>query len=75
MELESRLNGGNGVLSPPATFATPASSLSAPEQLGQPTPAYNTQQLQQDYSFQGVQNRFPAIAFLDSDSFKHGGYV
>lgn len=77
MELESRLNTGNGVLSPPTTFAaTPASSLSVQETLGGPTPAaFNpAPQPTQDYTWQ-VQNRFPAIAFLDSDSFKHGGFV
>lgn len=75
MELESRLNGGNGVMSPPTTFATPSSALSAAEQLGQPTPAYNPPQQQQDFPSQPILNRFPAIAFLDSDSFKHGGSV
>jgi hypothetical protein len=70
MELESRINGGNGVISPPTSFATPSSTLSGPEALGQPAPGYNPPQ---DYLWQGVQNRFPAIAFLDSDSFKNGG--
>src|SRR3954447_26902185 len=27
MELESRINGGNGVISPPTSFATPTSTL------------------------------------------------
>jgi hypothetical protein len=72
MELESRLNGGNPVLSPPTSLATPSSTLSGPEPLGQSTPGYNPPQ---DYPWQGVHSRFPAIAFLDSDSFKHGGFV
>lgn len=74
-ELEARFigpNGGNGVISPPPTFATPSSTLSGPETLGQPGPAYNPPQ---EYIWQGVQNRFPAIAFLDSDSFRDGGCV
>lgn len=73
MELEAKFNGGNGELGPTPTFATPSSSaLSGPEGLGHPPPAYNHPQ---EYVYQGVQNRFPAIAFLDSDCFRSGGYV
>jgi len=69
-ELESKMNGGNGMLSPPANFATPASTLSGSDNMGQAVPGYPPPQ---EYPWQGVQNRFPAIAFLDSDSFKNGG--
>jgi hypothetical protein len=71
MELESRLNGGNSMVSPPASFPTPSSNLSNPDSLGLPLPPYNPPQ---DYTWQGVQNKFPAIAVLDSDTFKNGGY-
>ena len=73
MELESslsRLNGGgmNSQLSP---YATPSSAtLAAPDNLGPPVPAFTPPQ---DVPWQGIQNRFPAIAFLDSDNFKYGG--
>ena len=72
MELESRLNGGNSMVSPPASFPTPSSTnLSNPDSLGLPLPPYNPPQ---DYTWQGIQNKFPAIAVLDSDTFKNGGY-
>ncbi len=69
MELESRLNGGHQ----PTPYATPSSSgLTGSDNLGPPIPTYTPSQ---DVSWQGVQNRFPAIAFLDSNTFKYGGYV
>lgn len=66
--------GNNGILSPPGTYATtPASTLSG---MVDGLSGYNAiYSSQVEYSLQGVQNRFPAIAFLDSDTFKHGGYV
>ncbi|TVY81163.1 Depudecin biosynthesis cluster-specific transcription activator, partial [Lachnellula suecica] len=72
MELESRLNGGNGVI-PPTPFAT-ATPSSTSEALGGPIPPYSPQQDNQTH-WHGVQNRFPAIAFLDKESFTYGGYA
>jgi hypothetical protein len=72
MELESRLNGGgmNPQMSP---YATPSSTtMPTSDNLGPPVPAYTPPQ---EVPWQGIQNRFPAIAFLDSDNFKVGGYV
>ena len=71
VELEARLNGPNSMISPPTTFATPSSTtLSASDSLGQPLSSYNPPQ---DYAWQGIQNKFPAIAVLDKDTFKDGG--
>lgn len=73
MELESRLNGGNGLASPQANFATPSTSgLSGHEPLGTSVQTFASPQ---DAPWHCVQNRFPAIAFLDSVSFKTGGFV
>ena len=72
MELESRLNGGgmNPQMSP---YATPSSTtMATSDNLGPPVPAFTPPQ---DAPWQGIQNRFPAIAFLDSENFKYGGYV
>ncbi|KAN0093658.1 hypothetical protein V8E51_016842 [Hyaloscypha variabilis] len=72
MELESRLNGGgmNPQMSP---YATPSSTtMPTSDNLGPPVPAYTPPQ---EVPWQGIQNRFPAIAFLDSDNFKVGGIV
>lgn len=71
MELESRLNGGGSMVSPPASFPTPSSTS---DSLGLPLPTYN-QPPPQDYAGQGVHNKFPAIAVLDSETFMNGGYV
>jgi hypothetical protein len=73
LELESRLNGGNGLTSAQATYATPsASGLSGPESVVQSMPSYAALQ---EAPWHSLQNRFPAIAFLDSVSFKTGGCV
>lgn len=73
MELESRLNGGGGLNPQLSPYATPSSgTLAASDSLGPAVPAYTPPQ---DAPWQGIQNRFPAIAFLDSDAFKYGGYV
>jgi hypothetical protein len=64
IELESRLN---GVHNQPTSYATPAS-----DNLGPAVPTYTPPQ---EISWQNIQNRFPAIAFLDSDTFKYGGCV
>ena len=73
IELESRLNGGNAITNQPTPFATPSSTtLSGSEPIGPPVPAYTPPQ---ELPWQGVQNRFPAIAFLDSGAFKYGGYA
>ena len=74
MELESRLDVGGSVMNPPTPFATPSSgALSGSEPLGQQLPPYNTQQPGGPSQWHGVQNRFPAIAFLDKESFTNGG--
>ncbi|KAE8451392.1 hypothetical protein EG329_004021 [Mollisiaceae sp. DMI_Dod_QoI] len=71
MELESRLNGGGGVMNQTSPYATPSSTnMTGPDGLGPQVPVYTPPQ---DIPWQGVQNRFPAIAFLDSESFKYGG--
>ena len=76
MELESRLNGGNSMVSPPASFPTPSSTtLSTSESLGLSLPPYNQPPPQQDYIWQGIHNKFPAIAVLDSETFQNGGCV
>jgi hypothetical protein len=73
MELESKLNGGNGLASSQVNFATPsAGGLPGPESLGSPGLGYVPPQ---DAPWHTLQNRFPAIAFLDSLSFKTGGCV
>jgi hypothetical protein len=78
LELESRLNGiGNGTSAIDNTpyLPTPsASSISgAPEGVGVASP--NTLYIQQDPAYLNVQNRFPNIAFLDSDAFRFGGVL
>lgn len=71
MELESRLN-GQGMNTHVSPYATPASTtLATSDSLGPPVPAFTPPQ---EAPWQGIQNRFPAIAFLDSDNFKYGGY-
>lgn len=72
MELESRLNGGGGSMDQSSSYPTPATAaLNGQEGLAQVANYSPPQSL----PWQGVQNRFPAIAFLDSESFKYGGYV
>lgn len=72
MELEATLNGRNSLMGQPTPYATPSSTMTAPDAIGHQVPAYTPPQ---DVPWQGVQNRFPAIAFLDSDTFKYGGWV
>lgn len=77
MELESRLNegggGGGGVMNSPPPFPTPSSgALPGSEALGPQLP-YSPQQQEAPAQWHGVQNRFPAIVFLDKESFTHGG--
>lgn len=76
LELERRLNGTNGsnVIETPAYLPTPsASTVSAPVDSVGATP--NAVYIQQDPTYQNVQNRFPGIAFLDSEAFKYGQIV
>lgn len=63
MELEARLNGG--------VELTPSTASLPPHEPGVPY----THTPPQDAPWQGVQNKFPAIAFLDSESFYYGGWV
>jgi hypothetical protein len=76
LELESRLNDANNNISAidnTSYLPTPSAiSISgAPEGGG----ASNTLYIQQDPAYHNVQNRFPNIAFLDSDAFKYGGVL
>lgn len=71
-ELESRLNQQGGSISDASPY-TPATTLSGnnndlSHQPQSQAPVY----IQQDPAFVNVQNRFPAIAFLDSEAFKYG---
>lgn len=73
MQLEATLNGRNSLMGQPTSYATPGSgAMNAPDGFGHQAPVYTPPQ---DISWQGIQNRFPAIAFLDSDTFKYGGYA
>ena len=69
MQLEATLHGRHNQATPYTPSS--ASGLATAEGLGHQLPAYNPHQ---DISWQSVQNRFPAIAFLDGDTFKYGGY-
>lgn len=67
LQLEANLQGRHNH----QTLYTPATSNGiGPETIGHQIPTFNPTQ---DISWQGVQNRFPAIAFLDGDTFKYGG--
>lgn len=71
MELESSLNGRGSLMSQPAQYPTPSSgSLNTGDTHGHPGPEYTPPR---EVLWHGIQNRFPAIAFLDSDTFKYGG--
>lgn len=69
IELESRLNGGSGGgMNPPTPYPTPGSVGMPADTLGPPvgfTPP-------QDSPWQGIQNSFPVIAFLDIETFQYG---
>lgn len=73
VELESRLNGGDPTVNQPTPFATPSSATLSgiSEPLGPQIPTFGQPQ---EISWHAVQNRFPAIAFLDAEAFKYGGY-
>lgn len=76
LELERRLNGSNGSngIENAAYLPTPsASTVSGTADSVGATPG--TVYLQQDPAYQNVQNRFPGIAFLDSEAFKYGQIV
>lgn len=77
LELERRLNESNGSNIVDNTTYLPTSSASivvsgTADSVGA-TPA--TVYIQQDPAYQNVQNRFPGIAFLDSEAFKYGQVV
>lgn len=67
-ELENRLNHSNSGSSIPdnTSLYTPATTLSGSH--GNAAPIY----IQQDPAFSNIQNRFPVIAFLDSEAFNYG---
>jgi hypothetical protein len=67
--LESRISGEPGLLNDQSPYPTPASTTTS--NFPSSTPAYISLQT----PWQGIQNRFPAIYFLDSDAFKYGGYA
>lgn len=71
LELESRMNGPNGSLNS-ASF-DPSSGGPHPDQqgLGAPDSSFAVP----EPHWPVVHNRFPAILFLDSESFQNGGYV
>lgn len=76
LELERRLNGSNGPngIDNPTYLPTPsASTVSGTADSVGATPG--NIYLQQDPAYQNVQNRFPGIAFLDSEAFKYGQIV
>lgn len=74
IELESRLNVGNGLMNSPTPFTTPSTAtLAGSEPLGPPIPQFSPHQ-ETPSQWHGVQNRFPAIAFLDKEAFTYGGY-
>lgn len=73
IELESRLNGSNGsalMESSPYMPTPSSSSITGNSDSAGQTPA--TIYIQGDPSYNNIQNRFPAIAFLDSEAFKYG---
>jgi hypothetical protein len=72
LELEGRLNATNALSNPHANFASSSTApgLAAPEPLGPSIGGYSNHQ---EDPWNAVQNRFPAISFLDSQSFKTGG--
>lgn len=67
IELEGRLNlnGGNLHHSPPYSNPTPSTQITQEEA--------NVNAFVQEEVYQSPANRFPAIAFLDSEAFKYGG--
>ncbi|KAH8813234.1 hypothetical protein F5884DRAFT_787818 [Xylogone sp. PMI_703] len=70
-ELEARLNGGGqgfGINSP-TPYPTPATTGLTADTLGPPV---GFAAPPQDAPWQGIQNSFPVIAFLDSETFKYG---
>ncbi|CAL3973622.1 unnamed protein product [Diplocarpon coronariae] len=72
MELEATLNSRNCLMGASTSYATPSSavSVSVSDSMGHHLPSYTPPQ---DIPWQGIQNRFPALAFLDSNTFKYGG--
>ena len=74
-ELESRLNernGGNVEMNQHAPYATPSSTLSAQQEMLPQAPVYTPPR---EAPWHGIQNRFPAIAFLDGEVFRYSGFV
>lgn len=72
LELEGRLNATNALSNPHANFASSstAANLTAPEPSAASIGGYPNHQ---EDPWNAIQNRFPAITFLDSQSFKTGG--
>lgn len=73
MQLEASLNGRDSMMGQPTPYAPPPSAaVTTPDGIGHQVPTFTPPQ---DISWHGVQNRFPAIAFLDSNTFKYGGFA
>lgn len=66
------MSGEPGVFSDQSPYPTPSSTTMAGSSLPPGPPVFTPPQ---DIQWQGIQNRFPAICFLDSEAFKYGGYV
>lgn len=67
----------NGVVGTPPTYGTPTTYTTPTRGSGssaadQEMSGYGYSMLSQ-YPLHGIQNKFPSIAFLDRDAFKHGG--
>ncbi len=76
LELERRLNGNNGSSGIENTSYLPTPSASTASGTADSVGATpGTVYLQNDPAYQNVQNRFPGIAFLDSEAFKYGQIV
>ena len=77
LELERRLNNNNssGVVESQQYMPTPAASTVVSGTADSVGATPNTVYIQQDAAYQNVQNRFPSIAFLDSEAFKYGQVV
>jgi hypothetical protein len=77
LELERRLNTNNGAsaIENQQYMPTPSASTVVSGTTDSVGATPNTVYIQQDPAYQNVQNRFPSIAFLDSEAFKYGQVV
>lgn len=76
LELERRLNTNNGVpMDGQPYMSTPAASTVVSGAVDSVGATPNTVYIQHDPAYQNIQNRFPSIAFLDSEAFQYGQVV